>query len=341
MLFDEAVIFTDIHFGMKNNSKSHNDDCERFIDWMIEKAQDRGIKKCLFLGDWHHNRASINVSTLNYTTRCLDKINQSFEETIMITGNHDLYYREKRDLHSVPMIDRYDNIRMVNDAILETDGCAFVPWLVGDEWRKVKELQSKFVFGHFELPNFYMNAMVQMPDHGHGLRSEDLTKPERVFSGHFHKRQISGNIIYPGNCFPHNFSDVWDDKRGITFLKWNGDYEFVDWDDGPKYRTTTLSKLIDEPEKILSTNTYCRVILDIDITYEEANYIKETFSKQYDLREISLMPNKKEEASHEWQGEGDLKIENVDTIVLSQLSTIDSTTIKNNLLVDIYNSLSN
>ena len=28
------------------------------------------------------------------------------------------------------------------------------------------KIKSKYIFGHFELPNFYMNAMVQMPDTG-------------------------------------------------------------------------------------------------------------------------------------------------------------------------------
>lgn len=44
MFFDKAVIFTDIHFGMKNNSRYHNQDCEDFITWMIDEAHKRGIK---------------------------------------------------------------------------------------------------------------------------------------------------------------------------------------------------------------------------------------------------------------------------------------------------------
>jgi len=339
MMFDEAVLFTDIHFGMKNNSRQHNDDCENFITWMIEESHKRGIRKCFFLGDWHHNRASINVSTLNYTTSNLQRLNDEFDEVIMITGNHDLYYREKREIHSIPMVDRYKNIRMINDGIYEEDGVAFVPWLVEDEWKRLKELKSKFIFGHFELPNFYMNAMVQMPDHGHGLKAEDMHRAEKVFSGHFHKRQERGNVIYMGNAFPHNFSDAWDDERGLVFLKWDGTVEYKTWHGAPKYRSIALSKLIDNPDEILSNNTYCRISLDVPISYEEANFIKETFAKQYDLREIALMPSKKDDLSQEWQGSGDIEIENVDSIVLTQLKAIESTTIRNSLLIDIYNGL--
>ena len=113
----------------------------------------------------------------------------------------------------------------------------------------------------------------------------------------------------------------------------------LQWPDAPKYRTIPLSKLIDNPEKILSKKTNCRVTLDVDITYEEANYIKETFAQQYDLREISLMPANKEEHATDWNTNNDIQVENVDQIVLNQLQAIDSPTIKNSQLIEIYNSL--
>ena len=38
-----------------------------------------------------------------------------------------------------------------------------VSWLVGDEWKKIPKIKSKYMFGHFELPTFKLNAMVEMP----------------------------------------------------------------------------------------------------------------------------------------------------------------------------------
>jgi len=37
-LFKKALVFTDIHFGMKSNSIMHNQDCEQFVDWQWNKA---------------------------------------------------------------------------------------------------------------------------------------------------------------------------------------------------------------------------------------------------------------------------------------------------------------
>jgi len=336
--FNKVACFTDIHFGNKNNSRQHNDDCERFIYWFIEQAKAAGCETCIFLGDWHHHRSSVNVSTLNYTVPNIKRLSEAFENVYMIMGNHDLYYREKREIHSVPYADLHENVHIINDNMIERDGVTLVPWLVEEEWKKMTKLKSRYVFGHFELPNFKMNAMVTMPDHG-GLKAEDFTSPEYVFSGHFHKRQYNKNVHYLGSPFAHNYADAWDDERGMMILEWDGEPQYINWPDGPKYRTLPLSKLIDNPDYYLSENTYCRVTLDVPISYEEANFIKETFAKQYKLREIALMPAKKEEHATDWKTDNEIEVENVDQIVYNQLKAVDSDMINSKMLMDIYANL--
>jgi len=336
--FKKVACFTDIHFGNKNNSRQHNDDCERFIYWFIEQAKEAGCETCIFLGDWHHHRSTVNVSTLNYTVPNIKRLSEAFEDVYLIMGNHDLYYREKREIHSMPYASLHSNVHVVNDAIVERDGVAIVPWLVEEEWRKMPRLKSKYVFGHFELPHFKMNAMVEMPDHG-GLNHSHFESPDYVFSGHFHKRQSNGKVHYIGNPFPHNYADAWDDERGMMILEWGGVPEYRNWPDAPRYRTLPLSKLIDNPGEYLNRNTHCRVTLDVPISYEEANFIKETFAQQYELREISLLPAKKEEHSTEWRTDGDIEVENVDQIVYNQLKAVDSEIINSKLLMDIYANL--
>lgn len=332
--FNRAACFTDIHFGNKNNSKQHNRDCADFVDWFIEQSED--CETCIFLGDWHHHRSSVNVSTLNHSVENVGKLSRAFKQVYMIMGNHDLYYREKRDLNSLPYAGLFDNVTLVEDMLVQDD-IALVPWLVGDEWKNLQKTKCRYMFGHFELPFFKMNAMVEMPDHG-SLNAEHLQGPEYVFSGHFHKRQSKGNVHYLGSPFGHNYADTWDDDRGMMKLEWNGVPEYIDYP-GPRYRTVPLSRLIDEPEKILNEHTYCRATLDINISYEEASFIKETFSQQYNVREIALIPSKKEEHAQDWKVVDDIEVENVDQIVYNSLNAVDSEMINKKILVDIYNSL--
>ena len=103
-MFKKVACFTDIHFGMKGNSRVHNDDCEAFIYWFIEQAKAHGCETCIFLGDWHHHRASTNVSTMNYTVSNMERLGKAFEKVYVIMGNHDLFYREKREINSMEFI---------------------------------------------------------------------------------------------------------------------------------------------------------------------------------------------------------------------------------------------
>jgi|TARA_B110000977_G_scaffold32600_1_gene43356 DNA repair exonuclease SbcCD nuclease subunit len=336
-LFKKAAVFTDIHFGLKGNSKVHNQDCEDFIDWYIKEAKANGCETGIFCGDWHHNRNSLNLTTMDATIRSMEKLGAAFEQFFFFDGNHDLYYKDKRDVNSTAFAKHIPGITFV-DEITTIEDVTIVPWLVGDEWKKLRTLKSKYVFGHFELPSFYMNAMVQMPDHGE-LKAEDFKHQSYVFSGHFHKRQQQGVVHYLGNAFPHNYADAWDDDRGMMILDRENDKEpeYLNWADCPKYRTIKLSQLIDEQETLIKPNMYLRVNLDLPISFEEASFVKETFINQYGCREISLIPQKQLE---ELTTELDIRqFESVDQIVAGEIAAIDSDNFNKKTLMDIYNEL--
>jgi DNA repair exonuclease SbcCD nuclease subunit len=334
-LFDKVVCFTDIHFGLRHNSKEHNQDCLDFLDWLIECAKERGADTCIFLGDWHHHRSNINILTLDYTMQALRKLNNSFKKTYIMVGNHDLFYREKRDVHSMVVGSEFPNLVLVDKPIVEGD-VALIPWLVEDEWKDITNIKSKYLFGHLELPGFKMNAMVEMPDHG-TINASQFTHQEYVFSGHFHKRQTKGKITYMGNPFGHNYSDVWDFERGGMFLEWDKEPEFLDYENGPRFISINLAALLENPEIYLKPKTYLQVTVDIDITYEEATFLRETFLTQYNVREFKLVKNPDEDASKDMGGT--ISFKTVDQIVIEQLMSIDSATIDTNKLIEIYNGL--
>ena len=197
-------------------------------------------------------------------------------------------------------------------------------------------MSGKYMFGHLELPHFYMNAMISMPDHGE-IQLDHFQHFELGFSGHFHKRQRRGNMVYIGNSFPHNYADAWDDDRGMMILEWDKDPVYYSWPNQPTFRTVKLSQLIDEAGSIIKPKMHLRVNLDIDISYEEASFIKEKFLGDYDIRELTLIPEKKD---IEINTEIDIQaFESVDQIVSNQLVKIESDTYDSKTLLAIYNSL--
>jgi DNA repair exonuclease SbcCD nuclease subunit len=334
-MFKKIACFTDIHFGLKSNSATHNQDCEEFVDWFIAEAKKEGCDTGIFLGDWHHNRNTLNMVTMVTSIRCLEKLGAAFENFYFFPGNHDLYYKDKRDIHSVDWGRHIPGVTIVNE-ITTIGDVTMVPWLVNDEWKKMEKLKSRYIFGHFELPLFQMNAMVTMPDHGE-LQAHHFKNPDYVFSGHFHKRQAKQNIVYIGNAFPHNYADAWDDDRGMMILEHGGKPEYRIWPDAPKFKTVKLSQLIDDSESIIKSKTYLRVSIDLPLSFEEASFIKETFVSQADVRELTLIPEKKDV---EINTDIDVEhFESVDQIVSSQIANIQSDTYDPKVLLAIYNNL--
>lgn len=335
-LFKKAAVFGDLHVGLKSNSQQHNDDCLNFTKWFIKKAKEEGCDTCIMVGDWHNHRASINMHSLHYSMQCLELLNSAFNNVFIIVGNHDSFYREKRDINSVAWAGYLPNVTVIND-IFSEGNVTLCPWMVGEDHAAIKKIKTTYTFGHFELPYFLMNAQIEMPDHGL-ISLDDFGSTGTVFSGHFHKRQAKKNIWYIGNAFPHNYADAGDDARGMMILDWGQTPEFHSWPGQPKYRVHKLSDILEKTKELLLPDSHVRVHLDIDISYEEANFIRETLIPDYSLREMALIPMRVEQQAAE-AAAGEIKFESVTQIVTESINSIDSKTIDTKILLEIYNTL--
>lgn len=334
-LFNKAICFGDIHFGLKHNSPEHNQDCIDFINWMIAEGKSRDVETCIFLGDFQHHRNQINSHTLDYMINAVKLLNDNFKKIYFIVGNHDMYWREKRDISSTKFASLFPNVVFIDQMYAEGD-VTLVPWLVNDEWKGISKLKTKYIFGHFELPGFKMNASIELPDHGQ-LNATHFVNQTYVFSGHFHSRQTKGKISYIGNPFGHNYSDIWDFDRGAMFLEWDKEPEYLNYDDGPKYMSVNLSSLLDNQDIYLKKNAHLQVIVDLNITYEEASFLRENFISTYNVREFRLVRPQVED--EEYNFSGDVGLKTVDEIVVEQLLVVDKGTCNPTKLIEIYNNL--
>jgi hypothetical protein len=302
---------------------------------MIERAQEKKIRTCLFLGDWSHNRSSVNVVTLNYSLQALRKLSASFDNVVMLLGNHDLYFRDKLDMHSIPYVQEFSNIHLLSKPTTIGD-CAFVPWMINDEWKSISNIRKPYLFCHAEIAKFKMNAMVEMPDHG-GLSAEHFKHQKLVFSGHFHKRQRKGSILYIGNAFPHHYADAGDDDRGIMFWGVGQEPVFERWPGAPKFRVFNLSQVLADPTAYIDNQTFARIHVDVNLSYEDSNFLKELFEEELQALDVSFL-SKGNSDDLEFNDE-EVSFESVDTIVLSHLATIESASMDRNLLREIYQSI--
>ncbi len=296
------------------------------------------------MGDYFDNRNSLHISTLNAGLTGLEKLSENFDSVEFIVGNHDLFYRDKRDVTSTAFAKHLKNVNLITNPLTigeGKNGVTFLPWLVGNEHKAVSRIKSRYIFSHLELNGgFLMNAKVPMPDHEHNIDIDAFKNgPEYVFSGHFHFRQNKSNVVYIGNIMPFNFADEWDEDRGVMLLEWGKDPQFKAWPGQPLYRTMTLTDILNEPEKMLRDKMTARVTLDMDITYEEAQVIRDQYAKRYGVRKIELVPAAKTPIGAQ-NFIGGVTFQSVDQIVMDGLLSVQSEKLSTNKLVDIYRQLS-
>lgn len=340
----KVAMFTDIHFGKKNNSIQHNQDCLDFVTWFCTKVLEEGdVSHVVFMGDWFENRNSVNVMTMNFAYEALKLLNGLKVPVYIIIGNHDLYHRENRKVFSTKVFEQFENIALVNEPTVIDNTILVCPFLFKNEYPELaKHAKLPYWMGHFEFRNFVVTGSDRRMEHGPDHKQ--FQGPTHIFSGHFHKRQANDNVVYIGNTFPMDYGDAWDDARGMCILNTeDDDVTFIDWEDCPKYRKVKLSDVLSENAPVFPPKCRVRCLIDIDIGYSDAQTLKEEMVKQLGLREFSLEENLNERkdaiAGEDVLENFDLSSLNDAVIKMLQTGVSGTATIDPERLIDIYQQL--
>jgi|SRR5579859_501038 len=342
---NKVAMFTDIHFGKKNNSIQHNQDCLDFVNWFCDKVKkDSDISHVVFMGDFFENRNSVNVMTMNFAYEALSKLNSLCLPIYIIVGNHDLYHRENRKVFSTKVFEEFEHVNLVSEPQVLADKILLAPFMFKEEYPLLVQYNNlPYWMGHFEFRNFIVTGTDRVMEHGPEHNSFD--GPKFIFSGHFHKRQAKDNIVYIGNCFPMDYGDAWDDARGMCVLDTKNDnVDFIDWIDCPKYRKVKLSDVLNQAEINYPPKCRVRCTIDTEIGYSEAQQLREEITKLMDLREFSLEENlyeKKDAIAGDNEIIDDFDLSSLNDAVVRMLKTgvTGTSTIDAERLIDIYQRL--
>lgn len=271
-----------------------------------------------------------------------------------IIGNHDLYYRNSREIHSVIHHNEFNNFHIIDkpkviENIGTTTGALLCPYLFHEEYTQLtKYLKIDTWWGHFEFKGFIVTGYnVTMPT---GPDAKDFTGPKYIFSGHFHKRQAfsDSNVVYIGNAFPGDFGDAGDNERGMmTYNHESEEVIFTNWDECPKYVKTKLTDLIDankeERRKLLLPDSRVNCLADVALEFDESKFLKQKWMEEFNLRELKFEESpsiqtalSETDAEINWDTE---ELQSVDELVLLMLEHIDSEHFESDLLIQLYKEI--
>ena len=213
-------LLADLHFGEhKNDLNFYNFQYQTF-----KKAcrifKERGVETIIILGDTvHHRDISNNIILSKFKVDVLDYLNDTFDSTLILIGNHDMSYKHtrKETILEAMIKDRYENIEIINE-ITEYNNMLLVPWIINE-----KELAQVYnntgadiCLGHFEINGFRYAPNTPIVD---GKIPRKVFKNfDLTISGHFHTKQDMDNIHYLGTMTPLSWSEYGTD-HGIHILE--------------------------------------------------------------------------------------------------------------------------
>jgi DNA repair exonuclease SbcCD nuclease subunit len=272
----KVAIFSDLHLGIYGNSTDWHDIALKWADWIVADLKKKKIKDIFFLGDFFHNRSEISVQTVHVASLIIEKLKDF--NILMIIGNHDSYYKNRSDVHSLGLLKGHGNLTIIDKPLTfeaYEKSFAFIPW-EGD----ISNVSVDYLFGHFEIESFKMNNF-KVCDHG--LSPAQLVSNNgMVFSGHFHNRHSKkykeGSIHYVGNTFPMDFSDVGNDRGYHILDVESGDLEFFVNPVSPKFKRIILSKIDDVCVDDIQGNIV-KLIIDKDVSDDKLEKFKAYLSK--------------------------------------------------------------
>ncbi len=233
---------------VQQNNSSRQKILLDWAQWLNQQLQKNKIQDIMICGDLFHYRDEIAVNSLHVANEFFDILHQY--NIIMITGNHDCYYKDNSLVNSLSILKGRPNITIIDQCHSTTifdKHVTFCPW--GTKINEIK-IKSDIIFGHFELLNFKMNNF-KVCDHGDSP-DKILEKGNKVISGHFHLRDRrkykNGEILYLGNPFEMDFGDAGSTKGWYELDFTSLQTTFHQNNISPKHIKVQLSELIQHKE---------------------------------------------------------------------------------------------
>ena len=230
----KIALITDTHFGMKKGSQIFHDYFEKFYNETFFPTLDaRSIDTVIHLGDVFDVRKGIDYWSLDWAKRVVfQPLYDSGIETHIIVGNHDIFYRQSLKINAPALnLNEFTNIITYAEpttANIRGTEIFMIPWVCEDNAddfvRERDASKAKVAMGHLEVAGFYANSTYQVQ---HGLGAEVFSQFDQVFSGHYHKKNGSGNILYLGNPYQMYWNDYGDTRGFHIYDTETGELEFI------------------------------------------------------------------------------------------------------------------
>jgi hypothetical protein len=334
----KIFLLGDLHLGIRNNSVEWSDiQTDFLLGHFLEQVDAEGFDPdqdiLLQVGDWNHVRESTNVRIQEVSQRVAELLCKKFKRGVyFFVGNHDCYYKDRTDVHSLKGYDRmFQNFHIFEQPTqlsINSHQILILPWCEksSDLQEQVKKHKADYLFCHADFTGFSLNSATRLE---HGLTQEDVTSYKRVYSGHIHIRQRKDKIVYIGTPYEMDRGDR-GNQKGFYVLDASGkDFEekFVPNEFSPKHLKFDIFELLSlneaELKKIFHNN-----FIDVMIESEFSSRFPITrfteIVKEYGHRRLEFFSYSKEQVKNKSEVELNSNYEyNIFTVLDEKIKSLN------------------
>lgn len=191
----------------------------KFLKWIGDTAKAVSPDLIVNLGDTFHNHAVLRSEIMGEFKKHISDLTK-IAPYVYVLGNHDMYKPNDSKYHALQTFEDMEGFILVDE---RTDmfGISFIPYIPDMsifplDTDKICVAHQTFVGADY---GFYR------PDLG---VDADKVEADIIISGHIHKRQSFGKVIYPGTPFAQNADDVNQSKGIMIFDTDTYSYSFIE-----------------------------------------------------------------------------------------------------------------
>lgn len=231
----KICIIGDCHIGNSNGSIVFQKNFKQFCDLVLfPYLFKNNITQVIQSGDLFDVRKSVHTESLDNSKECFFDVMQSNNIKFdMILGNHDIALKHSLSINTPELVlAEYENItihKKLSTVKFDTVSIDFLSWIC-DENREltfdyIKNSKSDYCFAHLELAGFKMSKYYVAE---HGDDPNLFNKYKQVWSGHYHQKSLSKNILYLGNPTQDSWDAVDEVKGFHIFDTETKEMEFIE-----------------------------------------------------------------------------------------------------------------
>lgn len=238
-------------------------ECLNFLDYLTNYCVDKNIKNIALLGDIFHTCNSIKNQAFLPIFNKLFEMSKNFNLYI-IPGNHDI---TSRDLNNS------------NNALAESFR-AFAHYIPKSETITIDGIDYDFLaytenpddllnkgqvlLTHLEIADFFYNP--NQKSENKTFTKDSFSHYDLVVSGHIHRMQQGGNIVYPGAPYSTNKGEA----GNHYFCVVDGlNYQLIPYTEAPEYMTVSLKEAVTD-----KTIDYKNKMVEVVVDTKVENFVK-------------------------------------------------------------------